>query len=511
MSDEAPGPSTAKRSRDDETPSKESEEEVIYGKVKQSYGNLMRKRKLGMPIRPCEYDGVLSPYQATVPPNFEMTKIERPPVVPLRFTYNGKMMIASTHQHQYVVYNYLGVGNAIGCSERHVFDKVFSVRFAVNLPDHQENRYARDTMFILEDDDHFITATSYALPETSRLPANVTQRNSETIVTNSSHMETYVFYTISLDTGKITDKLEITFDLLNIHHCLYLRGRTFIVLSIMHQTIHVYHIDRRTGKFLKEAEIGEYLEPPADRPFPLSNVHAVFTSWRQILMKKFYEYHKLQNTIPQFFESSPIYRSLKMTRVQLVSDTILLIRLVPEDYVSCDRSAAHQQVVPFFFAFYDFVDMEMLAVYGATSQEMLEIYEKNSEAFKYAFLTKPKPPLTLWYRDAMKFQRNSLKSAFLSKLEDQGSKKKEAELCRKVLAELPFAIPSCPSFTPFLDPGAFSFDKNIIPALERQRVSSDVSISCAVGRDVQSHHRPTPPQHQPDPPRISIRSPGPTM
>ena len=143
-------------------------------------------------------------------------------------------------------------------------------------------------------------------------------------------------------------------------------------------------------------DIGEFLEPPSQRHFSAGDVTQVYTGMRQLLMKTFFEFHKNQGTIQQFFELTHLYKSLKMVRMQMLDDEIILLRWTPSDCIKGEHHhPPHPPLGPIYFTFFKWKTSEFIGVYGPTSIALLELYERCQESFRYGFLTKNERPITM--------------------------------------------------------------------------------------------------------------------
>ena len=56
------------------------------------------------------------------------------------------------------------------------------------------------------------------------------------------------------------DSVRLSFELIYPAQGIYLLGRTLAVLSVQHQTIHIFQIDTKSGKLTKRMEIGRRAE-----------------------------------------------------------------------------------------------------------------------------------------------------------------------------------------------------------------------------------------------------------
>uniref|UniRef100_A0A914XW96 Uncharacterized protein n=1 Tax=Panagrolaimus superbus TaxID=310955 RepID=A0A914XW96_9BILA len=294
---------------------KSNEVKPLQGKVARTFHEFAKRRKFTGTYDKSEYDGPLDPYLLinsfrTVP------RVDSPPVIPLRFTHNGKMMIGAMEQppNQLIIYKYMGVESLAGVQPNDMFYTIFKHLHIINIDESGRNyRLHKDALFLLEDDDFLITFSSAQVMQQNNnnnneqesvvvpsLPLALVQQNNETPRQALSTMDHYIFHVVSLKTGKVVHKIELEYHWLISSHCIYLRKRTFIVLSIHHQTLYIYNVTKE-GKLELITDIGEFIEPPDQRLSRPGQVNDAFTGIKQLLMKSLFEFHKNDGNIQQFF------------------------------------------------------------------------------------------------------------------------------------------------------------------------------------------------------------------
>lgn len=64
---------------------------------------------------------------------------------------------------------------------------------------------------------------------------------------------------MTVQKGQLSDTIRFEYDYINIPQGTYLVDRVFAVLSVQHQTIHMYQIDRASGAFVPLMQIGRCL------------------------------------------------------------------------------------------------------------------------------------------------------------------------------------------------------------------------------------------------------------
>uniref|UniRef100_A0A914Q9G0 Uncharacterized protein n=1 Tax=Panagrolaimus davidi TaxID=227884 RepID=A0A914Q9G0_9BILA len=455
----------------------------LKGKVARTFHEFAKRRKITGTFDKSEYDGPLDSY-LLVKPSKTIERVDSPPIIPLRFTHNGKMMIAAMDQppNQLIIYRYMGVETLAGVKPNDMFYTIFKHLHMINIDESGRNyRLHKDALFLLEDDDFLITFSSAPVLQLHNnnnnelesvivpsVPLASVQQNNETPRQALEAMDHYIFHVVSLKTGKVVHKIELEYHWLISSHCIYLRKRTFIVLSIHHQTLYIYNVTK-DGKLELITDIGEFTEPPDQRLSRPGQVSQAFTGMKQLLLKSLFEFHKNDGNIQQFFQLSHLYRSLKMVRMQMLDDDIILIRWAQDDVIRSEQ-IPQPPPGPIYFTFFKWKTSEIIGIYGPSSTALLEIYEKCNESFRYGFLTKNERPITMEFCTEPKRMHEIFKKNYRNK---NGS---EQDLCRKLLSQLPCSMSICPAFSPFLDPKLFNYDEKIIAAIERGRVPCDMKI-----------------------------------
>ncbi len=87
-------------------------------------------------------------------------------------------------------------------------------------------------------------------------------RNNESVSPNPRHpLEDYTLYCVDIEVGILCDTLKFKNDKIFLSHNqgIYLYKDVLAVLSVQHQTIHIYRLDSDLGEFCKVVSIGRTL------------------------------------------------------------------------------------------------------------------------------------------------------------------------------------------------------------------------------------------------------------
>lgn len=195
-------------------------------------------------------------------------------------------------------------------------------------------------------------------------------------------MEDYSLCIIDILTGSVTDQIHFKNDKIFLSHNqgIYLYKNTLAILSVQHQTIHLYDIfdgqffnTLKIGRFCNEDEVGLYNIVNAGQP-PIREATIGSLKHRFLVYlyrKAKYESDQLGNGYPlrrfyQFFEH---YKQLRMWKIQLIDENLLLIKYASETVVTLKASEPNSH--PSFFVIFSIWDSKVVAVYENTSEEFL--------------------------------------------------------------------------------------------------------------------------------------------
>lgn len=199
-----------------------------------------------------------------------------------------------------------------------------------------------------------------------------------------SPLEDYSIYIIDLTTGRVSNQLSYKCDKIFLSHNqgIYLYNNILAVLSVQHQTIYIYEIIKGTfynilklGRFCNDEEVQLYNsvnEIHAQIPIR----EATIGSLKHRLLVYLYnsavaESERMQSQYPlrKFYKYFDQYRQLRMWKMQLCDENILLVKYASESVVTLKAHEPNSH--PAFFMFYSMWDSRVLAVYDNTSDNLL--------------------------------------------------------------------------------------------------------------------------------------------
>lgn len=189
---------------------------------------------------------------------------------------------------------------------------------------------------------------------------------------------------IDLHTGRVTNHINYKYDKIFLSHNqgLYLYNSLFAVLSVLHQTIYLYEVIEgvfynilKIGRFCSEEDMFLY-NSVNETQTPVAIREATIGSLKHRFLVHLYrlavaESKRIDNNYPlrRFYQFFDQYRQLRIWKMQLLDENLLLIKYASETVVTLKAHEPNSQ--PAFFVFYSIWDSKVLAVYDNTSEELL--------------------------------------------------------------------------------------------------------------------------------------------
>jgi len=192
-----------------------------------------------------------------------------------------------------------------------------------------------------------------------------------------------------------TDKIYVSYN-----HGIYLFKNTLSILSIQHQTIHIFHISpegylinvRKIGRFCFEDDNYLIDQVENSQRFNRSNsVHPFrevpFNTLKHRLLVFLYRYSRFQSSVKesnlptkQFFYNFNIFANLRVWKVQLIDEEHMLIKYEQEDMFMNRENIYRNWNL---YVVYNYKTSEIINVYPQFSEEFLYIYENFVDYFRH--------------------------------------------------------------------------------------------------------------------------------
>lgn len=229
--------------------------------------------------------------------------------------------------------------------------------------------------------DHITPTMRYGI-DTVNSNKSHKQRNINFLLYYRSPLEDYSIYMIDLVTGQVTNQINYKCDKIFLSHNqgIYLYNNLLAVLSVQHQTIYVYEII--DGMFYNVLKLGRFCSEEEQHLYSLVGEtqipirEATIGSLKHRLLVHLYrsavhESNRIQNKYPlrKFYQFFDQYRQLRMWKMQLCDENILLVKYASESVVTLKAHEPNSH--PAIFMFYSLWDSRVLAVYDNTSEDLL--------------------------------------------------------------------------------------------------------------------------------------------
>jgi len=453
-------------------------------------------------------------FHTNIFPDFTLVNVEKPPCFLRKFSPDGKRFIAfSADQTSLEIYAYQGpaaaadllegVGGEFLSSEENgrnnrirnvVFNRFFKLKHCVSVSPCSEQLNRECSLFT--DNGRFVIVGSAAfVPEEPHAMMYSIYTNNESVSPNPRNpLEDYTLHSVDIHEGRLCDRTTFKIDKIFLSHNqgLYLYKDTLAVLSVQHQTVHIFHIDPE-GSFVKVREIGRncfdnddfLLSPvlsaasqtslPSPSPYQCFKEKTINLLKHRILVFLYRRAKALSAKDGNPFELRNFYkyfdqvRWLKMWKMQLLDSDHLLIKYASEEVVTLRSSEPNSQ--PSYFVVYNITTTEVLAVYENTSEQLLDLFENFCDLFRNACLSSESqftssPSNNIFSHLIQQRFKQTIVSA-----KNGGAN----EARKRVLAQLPISAQSY-SASPFLDLSLFSYDDKWVSVMERPKACGEHPI-----------------------------------
>ncbi|XP_069768022.1 DET1 homolog isoform X2 [Narcine bancroftii] len=443
-------------------------------------------------------------------PNFTVVNVEKPPCFLRKFSPDGRYFIAfSLDQTSLEIYEYQGCQAAEDLLQGHdgeimlngtgdlqsvnirgkLFERFFVLLHVTSVASNGEH-LNRECSLFTDDCRYVIVGSAAYLPEEPHPLFFEVYRNNESVTPNPrSPLEDYSLHIIDLHTGSLSDTRSFKCDKIILSHNqgLYLYKNILAILSVQHQTIHVFQvtpkgtfIDVRTiGRFCYEddlltisavyPEVQGDMQNPTSRPFKEKTLNSLKHRLLVYLWQRA-EHDGSAAAKRHFFKYFDQLQQLRMWKMQLLDENHLLIKYTSEDIVTLRVTDPSQ---PSFFVVYNMVTTRVLAVFENTCDELLQLFENFCDLYRNATL----------HSEAVQFPCSASSNNFARQIQRRfkdtivnAKYGGHTEAVRRLLGQLPISAQSYTS-SPYLDLSLFSYDDKWVSVMERPKTCGDHPIS----------------------------------
>ncbi|XP_064120339.1 DET1 homolog [Macrobrachium nipponense] len=271
---------------------------------------------------------------------------------------------------------------------KNIFDRFFKLKHTVNVATNGEQLNRECSLFT--DDGRYVIVGSASPEDNNIIDHFDLYRNNESVTPNPrSPLEDYTLHIIDMEMGQLCDYRTFKHDKIFLSHNqgLYLYGQTLSVLSVQHQTIHIFQITPN-GTFLDVRTIGRICYEDDDyilatvcpdrmeRNYQHNREIVINCLKHRLLVFLYRRAEALSKkegnprALREYFHYFDHLFLLRMWKMQLLDDAHLVIKYASEEVVTLRTAEPNGQ--PSFFVVYNMITTEIIAVYENTSSELLE-------------------------------------------------------------------------------------------------------------------------------------------
>lgn len=496
-------------------------EKIVPRKIKpQNIVLRLMDREIYGSRKPGSHFHVVREFYQNVFPNLTIVNVEKPPCFLRKFSPDGKHFIAfSADQTSLEIYEYRGASaagdlvagypsdllNADADAHHrirtHIFYRFFKPKFTVNVCQQRlvsrvernsgqlpfmEQQLNRECSLFTEDGRYVIVGSAAHIPDDLRPHFYHIHSNNEAVTpTIRSALEDYSLHLVDLHHGKLCDTKHFRTDKIYLSHNqgIYLYKEVLAVLSVQHQTIHLFQIVE--GMLIEIRKIGRFCYD--DDPFIVSSVFApminerpfyeeTINSLKHRLLVFLYKRAKSISDetndpleLRKFYKYFDMFKSLRMWKMQLLDEDHLFIKYASEEVVTLRVAEPNSQSS--FFVIYNISESKILEVYENTSEGLLQLFENYCDCFRNARLCADSqftcsPSNNLYARlTQQRFKQTIVRAIYGGR----------TEATKRILAQLPISAQSY-SGSPYLDLGLFSYDDKWVSVMERPKAYGEYPI-----------------------------------
>ena len=454
-------------------------------------------RELGLAMRkPNTHLHTAKSLNLNVFPNFTVVNIEKPPCFLRKFAPDGRHFVAfSRDQSSLEIYEFLGPdageellrkrGKCGGEGEKFIrdtlFDKFFRKKATVTVASNGEH-LNRECSLFTDNGRHVIVGSASSVPDDPAPHFYDKYRNNESV--SSSHtlpLEDYTIHIVDLYSCEQMDTRVFKCDKIFLSHNqgLYLYRDLLAVLSVQHQTIHIFQVTGG-GHFVDVRTVGRFCHDDDQMIFESVREARCLRPYREVTLNSLkhrilvYLYNwsmkqESKEALRRFYQHFDQFRLLRMWKMQLLDEDHLLIKYASEDVVTLKVTDPNSQLS--IFVIYNMASTDVVAVYENNSEALLELFEQFNDSFRNAlpgnyvqFTCSTSSNIYARYNQR-RFKHTIINAKYGG----------HAESVKRLLAQLPISSQSYSS-SPYLDLSLFSYDDKWVSVMERPKACGDHPI-----------------------------------
>ncbi|XP_074111987.1 de-etiolated protein 1 abo [Cotesia typhae] len=460
---------------------------------------LRRRETIG-----CQYPGtqvlVARQFYQNVFPNFTVVNVEKPPCFLRKFSPDGRFLVAfSADQTSIEVYKYEGASAAakllVDCKDEYIghknddknfrirnniFHHFFKLKWVINVVDSSE-QLNRECSLFTDDGRYVIVGSAKHIADELRPHFYQIYTNNEALTPNPrSPLEDYTLHLIDLKSGKFCDYRRFLVDKIYLSHNqgLYLYKDILAVLSVQHQTIHIFQI--LDGMFIEVRTIGRFcLE---DESYLLASAYPninrrpykdtmINTLKHKLLIHLYKRAAYISSTskdpyeLRRFYQYFDQFDALRMWKMQLLDTNHILVRYASEEVATLQTTDPNAH--PALLVVYNMVSAKVIAAYDNASLHMQTQFENFTDFFRNSdtpYMCSPSN--NIYARLTQQRYKQTIVSARYGGL---------TEATKRLLSQLPICAQSYSS-SPYLDLSLFCYDDKWVSMMERPKACAEHPI-----------------------------------
>ncbi|KOB71938.1 putative de-etiolated-like protein 1 [Operophtera brumata] len=383
----------------------------------------------------------------------------------------------------------------------HIFYRFFKPKFTVNVCQQREaarlernnahmpfmeQQLNRECSLFTEDGRYVIVGSAAHIPDDLRPHFYHIHSNNEAVTpTIRSALEDYSLHLVDLHYGRLCDTKHFRIDKIYLSHNqgIYLYKEVLAVLSVQHQTIHLFQIVegmliemRKIGRFCYDDDpfiVSSVFTPVMnERPFHEETINSLKHRLLVFLFKRaksISDETKDPLELRKFYKYFDMFKSLRMWKMQLLDEDHLFIKYASEEVVTLRVAEPNSQSS--FFVIYNISCSKILEVFENTSEGLLQLFENYCDCFRNARLCADSqftcsPSNNLFARLTQQRFKQTIERAIYGG---------RTEATKRILAQLPISAQSY-SGSPYLDLGLFSYDDKWVSVMERPKAYGEYPI-----------------------------------
>jgi de-etiolated-1 len=280
---------------------------------------------------------------------------------------------------------------------KHAFETFFKLKFRITVAP-QGEQLNRECSLFTEDSQYMIVGSAtYIQDEYAHPQFHQIYRNNESVEPNPRFpLEDYSIHLIDIRHGVLSDTIHFGVDKIYLSHNqgIYLYNQTLAILSVQHQTIHIFQVS--DGQFHAVRNIGRFCHEDDDlllsglpafrgaRPYEDIFINTLKHRLLVFIYRKAAKSGELSDLV-RFHQYYDQLKKLRIWKMQLLDEDHLLLKYSSPEVVTLKSTEPNSQYC--LFVVYNISKTTILAVFENTSEQLVDLFEGFSDNFRNNFMT----------------------------------------------------------------------------------------------------------------------------